>query len=185
MWADQKDPYNKKKYPAGVHGDKGYKRITEFGTQLLSKQKLRFYYGDIRESQFKIIFKKAKKKKGDTGENIIGLLESRLDSFVYRTRFVSTMFAARQFVSHRHVLVNDKIVNIPSYILKPGDAIKIKKKSLHFATILEAKNKIRDIPEYIKVNDQGISTYLEVPKLLNVPYNMELETNDIVEFYSR
>ena len=187
LWGTDKDPYHNRNYPPGVHGASGYKRTTEYGTQLIAKQKLKKYYGDIREKQFKATYTNASRKKGDTSENLIGLLESRLDSFVYRSKFVPTVFASRQFVSHKHIMVNSKVVNIPSYKLKPGDIVEIRDKSKKLTVVFEAKKKTeRDIPEYIKIHDCGLkSTYIKIPTLSEVPFPVNMEPNLVVEFYSR
>jgi small subunit ribosomal protein S4 len=185
MWGSPKDPYNKKNYPPGVHGPKGYRRLTEFGIQLLAKQKLRLYYGSIREAQFKTTFEKAKKIKGDTGENFVGLLESRLDCFVYRAKFASTIFAARQFVSHKHILVNGRDVNIPSYILKPHDIVKVRDDSQNIKLISKAKQQEREVPQYIHIRENNSAMYLRVPCLSEIPYPIKMDPNYIVEYYSR
>ena len=187
LWGTDKDPYHKRNYPPGMHGASGYKRGTEFGTQLLAKQKLKKYYGDIREKQFKMIYKEANRKKGDTAENLIGLLESRLDAFVYRSKFVPTMFAARQFITHKHVKVNGKCVNIPSYRLKPEDVVEVRDKSRKLLTVLEsAERNEREVPEYIKLDSSVLqATYLKIPTLVEVPYPVQMEPNLVIEFYSR
>ena len=185
LWGTDKDPYHKRNYPPGMHGASGYKKTTEFGTQLLAKQKLKKYYGDIREKQFKMIYKEAIRKKGDTAENLIGLLESRLDAFVYRSKFVPTIFAARQFITHKHVKVNGKCVNIPSYRLKQEDVVEVKSKKL--LTVLEsAERNEREVPEYIKLDSSILqATYLKIPTLVEVPYPIQMEPNLVIEFYSR
>ena len=187
LWGTDKDPYHKRNYPPGVHGALGYKRTTEFGTQLLAKQKLKKYYGDIREKQFKMIYKEANRKKGDTAENLIGLLESRLDTFVYRSKFAPTVFAARQFVTHKHVKINGKCVNIPSYRLKPEDVVEVRDKSKKLSIVFEsAERNEREVPEYIKLDTSALqATYLKVPSLVEVPYPVQMEPNLVIEFYSR
>lgn len=187
LWGTDKDPYHKRNYPPGAHGASGYKRTTEFGTQLLAKQKLKRYYGDIREKQFKMIYQEASRKKGDTAENLIGLLESRLDTVIYRSKFAPTVFAARQFVNHKHIRVNGKCVNIPSYRLKPEDVIEVRDKSKKLLIILEsAKRNEREIPEYISLDSSTLqATYLKIPCLAEVPYPVQMEPNLVIEFYSR
>ena len=187
LWGSEKDPYNKKNYPPGVQGSTGYKKNTEYGTQLLAKQKLKKYYGDLREKQFREIYDEANRRKGDTGENLIALLESRLDAFIYRSKFAPTIFSARQIVSHKHVTVNSRIVNIPSYRLKPGDTVEIKEGSRNIKIFAEAREKNdRSIPQYIKLDNNKLqSTYLKSPLLSEVPYPLQMEPNLVVEFYSR
>lgn len=187
LWGTNKDPYNKRNYPPGVHGSSGYKKATEYGTQLIAKQKLKKYYGDIREKQFKAIYAEASRKKGDTSENLVGLLESRLDAFVYRSKFVPTVFASRQFITHRHITVNGKIVNIPSYRLKPNDIVGVRDKSKKLLVVIEAKERgERDTPEYIKVDNSNFqATYLKIPVLAEIPFPVRMEPNLVVEFYSR
>ena len=188
LWGGEKDPFNKRNYPPGQHGSAGFgKRKSEYGTQLLAKQKLKMYYGDIREKQFRSIFAEAKRLRGDTGENLIGLLESRLDAFIYRCKLVPTMFAARQFVSHKHVKVNGKSVNIPSYVLKINDVVEVRDKSKTMNVISESISRTdRDIPEYITFNSNELkAVYNKVPVLAEVPYPVVIEPHYIVEFYSR
>ena len=187
LWGTSRDPYHKRNYPPGVHGASGYKKSTEFGTQLLAKQKLKKYYGDIREKQFKAIYKEANRRRGDTSENFIGLLESRLDAFIYRSKFVPTVFAARQFVTHKHIKVNGKVVNIPSYRLKPEDVVEVKEASKKLLVVLEAaQGNEREVPDYIKLESSTLqATYLKVPALAEVPYPVPMEPNLVVEFYSR
>ena len=187
LWGTDKDPYNKKNYPPGVHGNTGYRKITEYGTQLLAKQKLKKYYGDIREKQFKRIYKEASRRKGDTGENLIGLLESRLDAFIYRSNFTQTIFASRQFITHKHIQVNEKIVNIPSFRLKPGDTVKIKDNSKDLLKLLKSKERNnKDTLQYIKIDDSNSQAiFVKIPILKEVPFPVEMEPNLVVEFYSR
>ena len=187
LWGSEKDPYNKKNYPPGVHGALGYRKTTEYGAQLIAKQKLKMYYGDIREKQFKATYIKAKRKKGDTSENLIGLLESRLDAFVYRSKFVSTIFASRQFVSHKHIKVNKKTVNIPSYSLKVNDVIELESSAKNFPIVLQAVEKRdREVPEYINADYSSFqSTFLKVPTLKEVPFPVEMKPSLVIEFYSR
>jgi small subunit ribosomal protein S4 len=187
LWGSEKDPCHKKNYPPGVHGVTGYKKATEYGTQFIAKQKLKKYYGDIREKQFKSIYKEANRSKGDTGENLVGLLESRLDAFIYRSKFVSTVFASRQFIAHKHIKVNGKIVNISSYVLRINDIVEVKEASRNLPLVLRAKEgNNRDIPEYIKVDNSKLqSTFLKVPSLSEIPYPVQMDPSLVVEFYSR
>jgi small subunit ribosomal protein S4 len=171
----------------GQHGQRRKGKLSDFGTQLRAKQKLKGYYANISERQFYAIYVEATRMKGDSGENLIGLLERRLDTVVYRSKFVSTMFAARQFINHGHVKVNGKRVNISSYKLKPGDVVEVKDASKQLAIVLEANQLAeRDVPEYVEV-DHGkqVATFVRVPALSDVPYPVQMEPNLVVEFYSR
>jgi len=186
LWGRAKSPVNKREYGPGQHGQRR-RKPTDFGTQLMAKQKLKGYYANISERQFRRYYAEASRRTGDTGENLIGILESRLDAMVYRMKFVPTMFAARQVVSHGHVKVNGKRVNIPSYQLRAGDVIEIKDASKQMALILEAiESPERDLPDYIEVDMKGLKgTYVRMPKLADVPYPVSMEPNLVVEFYSR
>ena len=188
LWGEDKKSLQKRNYPPGQHGVHSFgKRKSEYGVQLLAKQKLKMYYGDIREKQFKSIFAVAKKLKGDTGKNLIGLLESRLDAFIYRCKLVPTIFAARQFVTHKHIRVNGSIVNIPSYRLKVTSVVEIIKNSRIINVIMKTLEKEdRQIPDYINFNKSHLSaTYTRIPSLDDVPYPVKIEPHHIVEFYSR
>lgn len=186
LWGRPKSPFNVRAYGPGQHGQRRSKP-SDYGLQLTAKQKLKGYYGNITERQFRRLYAEAIRRRGDTGENLIGLLESRLDALVYRLKFVSTVFAARQFVSHGHVLVNGKRVNIPSYLVKPGDVIEVREKSKQLAVVLEATQLAeRDVPEYVEVDHKSMKgTYVRVPTLMEVPYPIQMEPNLVVEFYSR
>lgn len=186
LWGRPKSPYNTRQSGPGMHGARRGKP-TDFGTQLMAKQKLKGYYASIGEKQFRRYYKEASRLRGDTGQNLIGLLERRLDAVIYRAKFVPTVFAARQFVSHKHILVNGKCVNIPSYQIQEGDVIEIKDASKQVPMVLEAiASAERDIPEYIDVDTKGTkATYLRIPKLEDVPYPVQMEPNLVVEFYSR
>lgn len=185
IWGRAKSPANIRPYGPGEHGQSRRRKLSDFGIQLKAKQKLKGYYGNIQEKQFLNIYKEAMRMKGDTGERMIGLLESRLDAIVYRAKFVPTVFAARQFVSHGHVLVNGRRCNIPSARLKPGDTVEIREKSRDIPMVIEAtKLPERDIPEYIS-RDGHKATYVRVPTLDEVPYPVTMEPNLVVEFYSR
>ena len=187
IWGRPKSPVNRREYGPGLHGQRRKSKLSDFGVQLRAKQKLKGYYGNITEKQFRRIYAEAVRLKGDTGEKLIGLLESRLDALVYRAKFVPTVFAARQFVNHGHVKVNGQRVNIASYRCKAGDVIEVREKSRQMATVLEASQLAeRDVPEYIEA-DHGKMTakYVRVPELSDVPYPVHMEPNLVVEFYSR
>ncbi len=186
LWGRPKSPFNTRQTAPGMHGARRAKP-TEYGIQLFAKQKLKGHYGNIGERKFRRYFAEAGRMKGDTGQNLIGLLESRLDAVLYRSKFVPTVFAARQFVSHKHVTVNGKKVNIPSYQVKPGDVIEVKASSLKLPmVILSVESVEREVAEYIEVDHKaGKATYLRVPELADVPFAVEMEPQLIVEFYSR
>jgi len=187
IWGRPKSPVNRREYGPGQHGQRRKSKISDFGIQLRAKQKLKGYYGNISEKQFRKIYAEAGRIKGDTSENLIGLLERRLDAIVYRSKFVATVFAARQFVNHGHVKVNGKKVNIPSYRCKPGDVIEVREKSKQLAFVLEAVQLAeRDVPEYINADHAKMtSTFISVPAFGDVPYPVQMEPNLVVEFYSR
>jgi small subunit ribosomal protein S4 len=176
---------NKREYGPGQHGQRR-RKPSDFGVQLMAKQKLRGYYGNITEKQFKRTYEEASRKKGDTSENLIGLLESRLDAIVYRMKFVPTVFAARQFVNHGHILINGRRVNIPSYKCRPGDQVEIRDRSKTIGMVLEAVDLAeRDIPEYLSVDIKLLKgTFVRVPKFMDVPYPVMMEPNLVVEYYS-
>lgn len=186
LWGRAKSPVNKKEYGPGQHGQKR-KKPSDFGVQLLAKQRLKFYYGNITEKQFKRAYQEAIRRRGDTSENLIGLLERRLDAVVYRMKLVATVFAARQLVNHGHVLVNGKRVTISSYQVKVGDVIELRGKMKDSALVLEAlKSSERDIPDYIEMDEAKLkATYKRVPQLADVPYPVKMEPNLVVEYYSR
>ncbi|MBQ7673847.1 MAG: 30S ribosomal protein S4 [Alphaproteobacteria bacterium] len=186
LWGRAKSPVNERNYAPGQHGS-NKKKPTDYGVQLLAKQKLKGYYGNLNERQFRRIFQRASQMRGDTSQNIIGLLESRLDAIVYRMKFAMTVFAARQLISHGHVMVNGKIVNIASYQVSEGDVIEIRAKSKENAVILEAvQSSERDLPTYVDVDQSALKgTFVHVPKLEDVPYPVSMEPNIVIEFYSR
>lgn len=186
IWGRPKSPFNKRDYKPGMHGQRRASKLSDFGTQLMAKQKLKGYYGNIKEKQFRSIYKEADRRKGNTAENLIGLLESRLDALVYRAKFVPTVFAARQFVNHGHVMVNGVKTNIPSYRCKVGDVIQICEKSQNMALVLEALQlPERDIPDYVDVDPKKMTaSLLRVPEFSEVPYAGTMEPNLVVEFYS-
>ena len=187
IWGRPKSPVNRREYGPGEHGQGRKGKPSDFGIQLRAKQKLKGYYGNISEKQVRRIYGEAVRQKGDTSENLIGLLESRLDAIVYRAKFVSTVFAARQFVNHGHVKVNGQRVNIPSYRCKPGDVIEIRDRSKQLAFVLEATQLAeRDVPEYVEADHSKMTaTYVRKPAFSDVPYPVQMEPNLVVEFYSR
>lgn len=187
IWGRPKSPVNARAYGPGQHGQRRKSKLSDFGLQLRAKQKLKGYYGSITEKSFHRLYGEAVRLKGDTGENLIGLLESRLDAIVYRAKFVPTVFAARQFVNHGHVLVNGKRVNIPSYQVQIGDVVEIKEKSKQLAIVVEANQLAeRDIPDYVAADHaKQTATFVRVPALADVPYPVQMEPNLVVEFYSR
>ena len=187
IWGRSKSPVNRREYGPGQHGQRRKGKVSDFGTQLRAKQKLKGYYGNISEKQFKNIYYEAIRRTGDTSEHLVGLLESRLDAIVYRAKFVPTVFAARQFVNHGHIKVNGKRVNIPSYRCKPGDVIEVKDASKQLALVLEATQlPERDVPEYVDANHNKMTaTFVRVPALADVPFPVHMEPSLVVEFYSR
>lgn len=187
IWGRPKSPVNKREYGPGQHGQRRKGKLSDFGVQLRAKQKLKGYYANISERQFRGIYQEATRIKGDSGENLIGLLERRLDSVVYRAKFVPTIFAARQFINHGHIRVNGKRVNIPSYSVKVGDVIEVKEASKQLAIVLEASQLAeRDVPDYIEADHGKMSArYVRVPNLAEVPYPVQMEPHLIVEYYSR
>lgn len=187
IWGRPKSPVNKREYGPGQHGQRRKGKLSDFGVQLRAKQKLKGYYANISERQFHGIYVEATRLKGDSGENLIGLLERRLDTVVYRAKFVPTMFAARQFINHGHIKVNGKRVNIASYKLKAGDVIEVKEASKQLALVLEA-NALgeRDVPDFIEADHGKQSAKLtRIPNLSEVPFPVMMEPHLIVEYYSR
>ena len=186
LWGRPKSPVNKREYGPGQHGQRR-RKPSDFGVQLAAKQKLKGYYGNIGERQFRRYYQEAVRRRGDTGEKLIELLERRLDAVVYRAKFVPTVFAARQFVNHGHILVNGKRVNIPSFQVRDGDVVQIKEKSRELPLVLDAiDSPERDLPGYIDVNLKHMSaTYVRGPKFADVPYPVKMEPHLVVEFYSR
>ncbi|MEX1249965.1 MAG: 30S ribosomal protein S4 [Hyphomonas sp.] len=186
IWGRPKSPFNKRAYKPGQHGQNRRNKVSDFGMQLMAKQKLKGYYGDITEKQFSKIYEDAAKMKGNSAENLIGILESRLDTIVYRAKFVPTIFAARQFVNHGHVTVNGKRCNIGSARLKPGDVVQVREKSRNLALVLEALGSgERDIPDYVEVDPKAMTAgFKRIPVLSDVPYPVKMEPAQVVEFYS-
>ena len=185
VWGRPKSPVNRREYGPGQHGQRRKGKMSDFGLQLRAKQKLKGYYGDVTEKQFKKVYAEAVRMKGDTSQNLIGLLERRLGTVIYRAKFAPTVFAARQLVNHGHVLVNGRKCNIASALVKPGDVIELSEKGKQMALVLEAaQSSERDVPEYVGV-DGLKATYIRVPTLDEVPYPVKMEPNLVVEFYSR
>lgn len=187
LWGQAKDPYLKRNYRPGQHGAMPKGRSSDYGMQLRAKQRMKFTYGNISEKQFYNTFKLAMKLKGDVSENFIALLESRLDSVIYRANFVPTVFCARQFVNHKHVLVNGKAVNIPSYRLKIGDVVQIRQKSRTLALVIDSLQKLeRNVPSYLQLEKDNYTVKLiNKPTFAEVPYAIEMQPHLITEFYSR
>ena len=187
IWGRAKSPVNRREYGPGQHGQRRKGKISDFGIQLRAKQKLKGYYGDLTEKQFRRIYGEAERVKGDTGENLIGLLERRLDAVVYRAKFVATVFAARQFVNHRHVRVNGKLVNIPSYRVKEGDIIEVRDRSKQMVALIEATQLAeRDVPDYMEVDHSKMTAkFVRTPSFGDVPYPVVMEPNLVVEFYAK
>ncbi|WP_374301894.1 30S ribosomal protein S4 [Ferrovibrio sp.] len=186
LWGRAKSPLNKREYGPGQHGQKR-KKPSDYGVQLMAKQRLKGYYGNITEKQFRRAYAEANRRRGDTSENLIGLLERRLDAVVYRMKVVATVFAARQFINHGHISVNGKRVTIPSYQVKVGDVIEVRGAAKDYPFVLEAvKSSEREVPDYIDM-DQGKlkATFTRVPLLADVPYPVKMEPNMVVEYYSR
>jgi small subunit ribosomal protein S4 len=187
IWGRPKSPVNRREYGPGQHGQRRKGKLSDFGVQLRAKQKLKGFYGNISEKQFRGIYKEAERLKGDTSELLIGLLERRLDAVVYRAKFVPTVFASRQFVSHGHVLVNGKRVNVPSYRVREGDVIEVREKSKQLGLVLEASQSAeRDTPDYLDI-DHGKMTakFVRTPAFADVPYAARMEPNLVIEYYSR
>ena len=187
LWGRPKSPFNSRNTPPGQHGSKRPPRLSDYGIQLQAKQKLKSYYGNMNERQFRNCYRKAIKKKGDTVENLIGLLEKRLDIIVYRAKFALTVFSSRQLINHGHIKVNGKKVNIPGYLLKEEDVIELREKSKQLATVdIALASKERDVPEYLQLDEkQKKIKYVRTPKFAEVPYPVLMEPNLVIEYYSR
>jgi small subunit ribosomal protein S4 len=187
IWGRPKSPVNRREYGPGQHGQRRKGKLSDYGVQLRAKQKLRGYYGNISEKQFRATYDEAIRMRGDSGANMIGLLERRLDAIVFRAKFVPTVFAARQFVNHGHIKVNGRRVNIPSYRVKVGDVIEIKEKSQELPLVLEAMALgERDVPDYIEVDTSKRTAKLaRIPTITDVPYAVRMEPHLVVEYYSR
>jgi small subunit ribosomal protein S4 len=187
VWGRPKSPINHREYGPGQHGQRRKGKLSDYGVQLRAKQKWRGYYGNISERQFRGIYAEARRSKGDTGAHMVGLLERRLDALIYRAKFVPTVFAARQFISHGHISVNGKRVTIPSYRVKVGDTVEVREKAKQLALVIEATGlPERDVPDYIEVDHSKLTAKLtRVPTLTEVPYPVQMEPHLVVEFYSR
>ena len=187
IWGRPRSPVNRRNYGPGEHGQRRAGKLSDFGIQLRAKQKLKGYYGNITEKQFRRTYKEADRLKGDTSENLIGLLERRLDAVVYRAKFAPTVFAVRQLIGHGHIKVNGVRVNIPSYRCKVGDVIEVKESSRQIQPVLEGiSSPERDVPEYIEVDHNKMTAkFVRIPALADVPYPVTMEPNLVVEFYSR
>ena len=187
VWGRPKSPVNKREYGPGQHGQRRKSKLSDYGVQLKAKQKLRGYYGNISERQFRGIYEEAIRMKGDSGAHLIGLLERRLDAVIYRAKFVPTVFAARQFVNHGHVKVNGRRVTIPSYRVKPGDMVEVRDKSKQLASVIEATQlQERDVPDYVDVDHHKMTAKLaRIPLLNEIPYPVMMEPHLVVEYYSR
>jgi small subunit ribosomal protein S4 len=187
IWGRPKSPVNRREYGPGQHGQRRKGKLSDFGTQLRAKQKLKGYYGSISEKKFRLYYAEAVRMRGDAGENLIGLLERRLDAVVYRAKFVATVFAARQFVNHGHVKVNGQRVNIASYQVKQGDVIEVKESSRQLTVLLESVALAeRDVPDYVDADHTKMSAkFVRIPGLSDVPYPTQMEPNLVIEFYSR
>ena len=185
VWGRPKSPVNRREYGPGQHGQRRKSKVSDFGIQLRAKQKLKGYYGDVTEKQFRKVYAEAVRMKGDTSQNLIGLLERRLGVIIYRAKFAPTVFAARQLVNHGHVMVNGRKCNIASALVKPGDVVEMSAKGREMALVIESTTLAeRDVPDYVQV--EGFkATYIRVPALDEVPYAVKMEPNLVVEFYSR
>ncbi len=186
IWGRPKSPINQRAYGPGQHGQRRKSKVSDFGLQLRAKQKLKGYYGNLTEKQFARTYAEAARRKGNTAESLIALLEARLDAVVYRAKFVPTVFAARQFVNHGHVLVNGKRVNIASYRVKVGDVVTVRERSRNMALVLEAlQSSERDWPDYVEVDAKAMTAkFIRAPELAEVPYPVKMEPNLVVEFYA-
>ena len=187
LWGRPKSPFNTRNYQPGQHGQSRRSKPTDYGMQLIAKQKLKSYYGNINERQFRNIYRKAIKKRGDTTENLVALLETRLDTVIYRAKFAPTVFSARQLINHGHFKVNKKKVNVSSYLVKEEDLIEVKDKSKSLIIIEECLNsKERDVPEYIQSDGKNKTAKLvRVPKFADIPYPAQMEPKLVIEYYSR
>ena len=187
LWGRPKSPFNSRNYKPGQHGKTRKGKVSDYGTQLEAKQKMKSYYGNMNERQFRNVYRKAMQKRGNTSENLVALLERRLDTVIYRAKFALTVFAARQLINHGHIKVNGKKVNISSYLVKEKDIIEIKEKSKDLVVIAGALvSKEREIPDYIQTDEKNKTAKLSrVPKFSEVPYPIIMEPNLVIEYYSR
>ena len=187
LWGRPKSPFNSRNYPPGQHGKSKRGKPSDYGTQLEAKQKMKFYYGNMNERQFRNVYRKAIQKRGNTSENLVAFLESRLDTVIYRAKFAITVFSARQLINHGHIKVNGKKVSIPSYMVKAEDSIEVKEKSKEIANITGAlTSKEREVPEYIQMDEKNKKAKLiRIPKFSEIPYPTIMEPNLVIEYYSR
>ena len=187
LWGRPKSPFNKRAYGPGQHGQRTSAKPSDYKIQLQAKQKLKNYYGNLNERQFRNVYKEAARRKGNTGENLVGILESRLDAVIYRAKFANTVFQARQLINHGHVKVNGKRVNISSFYLSENDEVEIKDSSKQLNTILSASSsKERDVPDYLVSDQKKLTAKLSrIPKFDEIPYPAIMEPNLVVEYYSR
>jgi len=187
LWGRPKSPFNTRNYPPGQHGKSRRGKPSDYGTQLEAKQKMKFYYGNMNERQFRNVYRKAIQKRGNTSENLVAFLESRLDTVIYRAKFAITVFSARQLINHGHIKVNGKKVSIPSYMVKAEDSIEVKEKSKEIANITGAlTSKEREVPEYIQMDEKNKKAKLiRIPKFSDIPYPTIMEPNLVIEYYSR
>ena len=187
LWGRPKSPFNTRNYPPGQHGKSRRGKLSDYGTQLEAKQKMKFYYGNMNERQFRNVYRKAIQKRGNTSENLVAFLESRLDTVIYRAKFAITVFSARQLINHGHIKVNGKKVSIPSYMVKAEDSIEVKEKSKEIANITGAlTSKEREVPEYIQMDEKNKKAKLiRIPKFSDIPYPTIMEPNLVIEYYSR
>ena len=187
LWGRPKSPFNSRNYPPGQHGKSRRGKPSDYGTQLEAKQKMKFYYGNMNERQFRNVYRKAIQKRGNTSENLVAFLESRLDTVIYRAKFAITVFSARQLINHGHIKVNGKKVSIPSYMVKAEDSIEVKEKSKEIANIIGAlTSKEREVPEYIQMDEKNKKAKLiRIPKFSDIPYPTIMEPNLVIEYYSR
>ena len=187
VWGRPKSPINKREYGPGQHGQRRKGKLSDYGVQLRAKQKLRGYYGNISERQFHKYYVEALRLRGDSSAHLIGLLERRLDTVIYRAKFVPTVFAARQFINHGHIKVNGRRVNIASYQVRVGDLVEIKESSRQLPLVMEAAALAeRDVPDYVEADHaKGTAKLTRIPGLSEVPYPTHMEPNLVIEFYSR
>ncbi len=187
LWGRPKSPFNTRNYPPGQHGKSKKGKLSDYGAQLEAKQKMKFYYGNMNERQFRNTYRKAMQKKGNTTENLVAFLERRLDMVIYRAKFATTVFSSRQLINHGHIKVNGKKVNIPSYLIKEEDTIEIKDKSKEITTIVGSLlSKEREIPDYIQMDEKNKKAkFVRIPKFSEIPYPTIMEPNLVIEYYSR
>jgi len=187
LWGRPKSPFNSRNYPPGQHGKSKRGKPSDYGIQLEAKQKLKFYYGNMNERQFRNVYRRALQKRGNTTENLVGFLERRLDTVIYRAKFATTVFSARQLINHGHIKVNGKKVDIPSYLVKSEDTIEVRDKSKDMTAIVGSLvSKEREIPDYIQTDEKNKKAKLiRVPKFSEIPYPSIMEPNLVIEYYSR